>query len=93
MSKMVNMNDDDSNLPLPTKVIRHIAADADVDDRTAERVLRGERVRPASQERVLAALRARGIDVSRLGAVRFGAIAAGAAAVDTDHNQNEGDPR
>jgi hypothetical protein len=48
-------------IPLPLKTIRQVAADAEVNEKTALRVLVGNPVRPGGKERVLAALRLRGI--------------------------------
>jgi hypothetical protein len=53
-------------LPFSLKVLRQIAADADVDSRTAARAVLGLPCRPACRERVVSAMTARGIDPSKL---------------------------
>jgi hypothetical protein len=54
------------DVPIPIKVVRLAAAEADVDERTACRVIAGAPTRPACRERVLRALADRGVDVSKL---------------------------
>lgn len=52
--------------PLPIKTLRLVAAEAEVDERTATRVLLGLPTRPVCRERVAQALDKRGIDIATL---------------------------
>jgi hypothetical protein len=51
---------------IPVRVLRQAALDAGVHEKTAVKVALGLPVRPAGKERVLEALRARGVNVSAL---------------------------
>ena len=63
LAKMDNMR---VELPFSLKVLRQVAADADVDARTAARAVLGLPCRPACRERIAQALTARGIDPAKL---------------------------